>query len=150
MKNLFDPERIAEIRNRIHALPPTATPEWGKMNVTQMMAHCSVGLEGAIGDREIKRVFIGRILGRWVKPFMFRDDEPMKRNAPTAPEFIIKSDNGFDAEQQRLANLVDRFGNGGAAKCTRAPHAFFGPLTPDEWAVLMYKHVDHHLRQFGA
>jgi hypothetical protein len=46
--------------------------------------------------------------------------------------------------------LIDRFAAAGPQGCTTHPHAFFGSLTPDEWAILMYKHLDHHLRQFGA
>ena len=48
------------------------------------------------------------------------------------------------------AVLIDRFAAAGPKGCTTHPHSFFGPLTPDEWAILMYKHLDHHLRQFGV
>ena len=63
---------------------------------------------------------------------------------------VAGDDKDFETERNRLSGLIDRFAAAGPAGCTSHPHAFFGPLTPDEWAVLMYKHLDHHLRQFGA
>ena len=78
------------------------------------------------------------------------NDEPMKRNAPTSPAFIVRDQPDVMVEGARLSALIDRFSEGGRDACTRHPHTFFGPMTPDEWAILMYKHVDHHLRQFGA
>jgi hypothetical protein len=53
-------------------------------------------------------------------------------------------------ERERLLGLIDKFAAGGAAGCTKNPHSFFGKMTPEEWAILMYKHLDHHLRQFGV
>ena len=64
--------------------------------------------------------------------------------------FIIKGDPEFETEQARLSSLVESFGAAGPSCCTDHPHSFFGRMNPDEWAILMYKHVDHHLRQFGV
>jgi hypothetical protein len=114
------------------------------------MAHCAIGLESATGTREIPRVMIGRLIGRFVKPLALGDDKPMKRNSPTAREFLIDSERDLDVERARVSALVDRFASAGPGGCTTRPHAFFGPMTPDEWSILMYKHLDHHLRQFGA
>ena len=150
MKNLFTAADTAEIQQRLATLTSNRPALWGRMNAGQAMAHCAIALEAATGDREIKRVFIGRVLGRLVKPLALGDDKPMKRNSPTAKEFIMSGEHDFDVERARLSGLIDRFSTGGAAGCTTRPHAFFGPMTPDEWAVLMYKHLDHHLRQFGA
>ena len=98
----------------------------------------------------MKRALIGRILGVVIKPMALRESEPMRRNSPTAKELFIKDDRNFEFERKRLSGLIDCFADAGPAGCTAHPHAFFGSLTPDEWAVLMYKHLDHHLRQFGA
>jgi Protein of unknown function (DUF1569) len=96
------------------------------------------------------RVWIGRILGRVIKRLALRDDAPMRRNAPTVPSLIVAEPAALDAEQRRLCALIDRFCEGGPAACTTHPHAFFGQMKPVEWARLMYKHLDHHLRQFGG
>jgi hypothetical protein len=150
MKNLFDPARATELRERIERLRPDSPRVWGKMTAPQAMAHCAVALEWAVGDTVAPRMMIGRVIGGVVKRLAVRDDDPMKRNAPTAPDLRIVDERELATEQARLTRLIDRFSAGGPAGCTTHPHAFFGRMTPAEWAVLMYKHVDHHLRQFGA
>ncbi len=150
MKNLFEATRVEEVTERIAQLTPTSTRQWGKMTVAQMLAHCAIGMESAVGDQKPPRVLVGRILGPVIKPLALRNDDPMRKNSPTAPIFIIEGDRYFQAEQAKLKGLVERFGAAGPACCTDHPHAFFGRLKPEEWAILMYKHVDHHLRQFGV
>jgi Protein of unknown function (DUF1569) len=78
------------------------------------------------------------------------DDEPMRRFAKADAVFIVTGDPDFDSERDRLRGMIDSFAAAGPAGCTTHPHFFFGRLTPEEWSVLMYKHLDHHLRQFGA
>ncbi len=150
MKSMFQAASVEEIQQRLSALGPNSSRQWGKMNPAQMMAHCSLGLEMAAGEIRPPRALIGRILGPVVKPMALRDEEPMRRNSPTSKELVVGDDRDFGVERKRLSSLITRFAAAGAASCTSHPHAFFGSLTPDEWAILMYKHLDHHLRQFGA
>ena len=150
MKHLFETGRADEIKGRLHRLQPASQRQWGRMTAPQMLAHCAISMEMATGDRMPPRMFAGRIIGWMVKPLAIGDDKPLKRNTPTAPELVVADERDLDTERQRLLGLIDRFANGGAARCTAHPHTFFGPLTPDEWATLMYKHLDHHLRQFGV
>lgn len=149
MKNLHDPSRVSEIKARLATLRADSPRQWGKMSAPQAVAHLAIGLEGALGDRDMPRMFIGRLFGRLVKGQALGNDAPIMRNAPTAPDFIVSDARDFERERARLLQLIDRFATGPSA-CTARPHPFFGPLTPDEWAVLEYKHLDHHLRQFGA
>jgi hypothetical protein len=107
-------------------------------------------MEWAVGDSFPPRMFVGSIIGRMIKGKVLGDNEPMRRNSPTAKTLIVKDDRDLEVEQKRLCALVDRFAAGGPKGCTAHPHCFFGPLTPAEWAILTYKHLDHHLRQFGA
>jgi hypothetical protein len=95
-------------------------------------------------------MLIGRILAPLIKSKALGNDEPMRKNTPTSPDLIVRDEPDLAAGRERLFGLIDRFAAGGAAGCTTHPHAFFGKLTPDEWAELMYKHLDHHLRQFGV
>ena len=150
MKNLFDKTRAEEVTRRIAQLSPDSSRQWGKMTVSQMLAHCTVGLGTATGAKKPPRALVGRILGPIIKPLAFRNDEGMRKNSPTAPIFIIEGQPEFQTEQARLIDLVERFGTEGPGCCTDHPHAFFGRLKPEEWAILMYKHLDHHLRQFGV
>jgi hypothetical protein len=150
MKNLFDPFAVAEIKTRLGALRPESQRQWGSMALAQAIAHCSGGLEFALGDQNPPRVFIGRLVGWAIKPLALGNDQPLRKNSPTAKALIIQDQRDFQVERARLLSMIDRFVHGGHAACTRHPHAFFGPLTPDEWAILMYKHLDHHMRQFGG
>ena len=150
MKNLFDADTVNEIKLRIGHLGPATVRQWGKMNPAQAMAHCAIAMEWAVGERIEPRMFLGRLLGPLAKSQVLKDETPLKRNTPTAKSLVISDDRDLARESERLCGLIDRFREGGAQRCTKQPHTFFGTLTPDEWARLMYKHVDHHLRQFGV
>ncbi|HEY5056475.1 MAG TPA: DUF1569 domain-containing protein [Acidobacteriaceae bacterium] len=150
MRNMFDIATAQEVGGRLASLTPESTRQWGTMSAAQTVAHCSLAIEMALGEKKPPRVLIGRILGPVVKKLALGNDAPMRKNSPTAPSLIVSDDRDLEAEKLRLAGLIDRFSKGGAAVCTDHPHAFFGTLTPEQWAELMYKHLDHHLRQFGA
>jgi transposase InsO family protein len=149
MKNLFERESVEEIISRIDKLQPAAERRWGKMDVAQMMAHCSAAMDMASGRLNMPRVFLGRLLGPFVKP-IYTNEKPLSRNSPTAKQLVFSDQRDFAGEQEQLRLKVRQFHEGGEAKCTRHPHPFFGALTPQEWSRGMYKHLDHHLRQFGA
>jgi hypothetical protein len=151
MKNLFDATVVDELKLRLGHLAPHSERLWGRMTVAQMLAHCSVSLQWAVGEVVPDRLPLpARVMGRLVKPLVFRNDDPMRKNSPTAKSLVVADERDFAEERDRLLGLIDRFAAGGAAGCTRNPHSFFGEIRPEEWAVLTYKHLDHHLRQFGA
>jgi hypothetical protein len=150
MRTLFEPTAVNDVQARLKRLQPGQQRVWGKMTVAQAIAHCSAGLEMALGDRRPPRVLIGRVIGPLVRRLALGNDEPMRRNSPTARDLVVSDSRDFETERTRLAGLIDRFAAGGAAKCTAHPHPFFGRLTPEQWAELMYKHLDHHLCQFGV
>jgi hypothetical protein len=62
----------------------------------------------------------------------------------------VRDERDLDTERQRLCKMIDRFAAAGPQGCTAHPHSFFGRLTPEEWSMWMYKHLDHHLQQFGV
>ena len=150
MKHLYSPARVDEVKLRLAALTPASQRLWGTMGPAQALAHCSGGLEMAVGDQVPPRLLLGRIVGRLVKRLALGNDEPMRRNSPTVEGLKVRDERDLDRERARLRGLIERFAAAGPAGCTTHPHSFFGRLTPDEWAVLMYKHLDHHLRQFGV
>ncbi|HEY1678405.1 MAG TPA: DUF1569 domain-containing protein [Candidatus Sulfotelmatobacter sp.] len=149
MKNLFEPDAVDEVIARIDRLQPSSPRQWGKMNVAQMMAHCSATLDMASGKINPPRIFIGRILGPFVRP-IYTNEKPFSKSNPTDKALVIADQRDFSQEQQRLKQTVQQFHEGGEAKCTRHPHPFFGKLSAQDWSRGMYKHLDHHLRQFGA
>jgi Protein of unknown function (DUF1569) len=148
MKNLFDSTAVQEVQSRLAQMQPDSPRQWGRMNAAQAIAHCSEGLRLAAGEIFPPRKLVGLLLGRVIKPLALGNDEPMRRNSPTM--IAVQDDRDFETERERLRGLIDRFAATGAEGCTTHPHSFFGRLTPDEWATLMYKHLDHHLRQFGV
>ncbi|MGC1417049.1 MAG: DUF1569 domain-containing protein [Candidatus Acidiferrum sp.] len=150
MKNLFESARVEEVKQRVAHMRPDSERQWGKMSPAQALEHCSRGVEMALGDKNPPRAMIGRILGWMVKPKVMGNDEPLRRNSPTMKELVVQDEGDLGTERTRLCGLIDRFAAAGPAGCTTHPHSFFGRLTPDEWAILMYKHLDHHLRQFGV
>jgi Protein of unknown function (DUF1569) len=150
MKNLFETATVQEVKDRIASLKPDSAAEWGTMSAAQALAHCTGGLEMALGDSKLPRALMGRLIGGIIKPMVLKDEVPMRRNSPTAKALVIHDNRDLPKEKDRLSALIDRFAVGGPAVCTAYPHAFFGKMTPQEWAILMYKHLDHHLRQFSA
>jgi hypothetical protein len=150
IRTLFDASAVEEIKRRAALLRPDSERRWGRMSTAQALAHCSAGLEWAVGDRIPPRMFLGRIIGRFFKPLVLRNDEPMRRNSPTAKDLVVQDERNLEVERERMCGLIDRFIAAGPKGCTSHPHSFFGRLTPDEWAILTYKHLDHHLRQFGV
>ena len=150
MKTVFDAACVDELQHRLARLEAGNVRHWGKMNAAQMLAHCSKGVEMAAGELCPERVLIGRMIGRLMKRAVLGDDKPMRRDSPTSKELLVADSPDFEAEKARLSSLIGRFVEAGPAGCTSHPHAFFGPLNPDEWGILMYKHLDHHLRQFGV
>jgi hypothetical protein len=153
MKHLFDSTLVEEVKRRILRLGPESERQWGTMPVAVMLAHCTSGFQMAMGTLRPKRApFPANLIGRLIKPLVFGDDKPMRRNSPSSPELFMADPTQceFESERARLMQAVDGFVTAGAAGCTNHPHPFFGPLKPQQWAILMYKHVDHHLRQFGV
>lgn len=150
MNNLFHQNDSANILTRIEKLSPNAQRQWGKMNVNQMLAHCNASLETAMGLNFPKRVgFVGRLFGALLKPSFF-GEKPFPKNSQTDKSYIITGNPDFEIEKAKVMKQIRSFSNGGPAQCTTHTHAFFGKLTAEEYAIMQWKHFDHHLRQFSA
>jgi hypothetical protein len=150
MKSLFEAAKAEEVKDRMSQLRPDSQRLWGKMSAAQTLAHCSAAMEMAMGKICPPRILIGRLLGPLAKKSLIVKGEPMRRNAMTEKSCLVTDERNFVVERQRLRESIDRFAAGGPGLCTKHPHFFFGPLTPVEWAALMYQHLDHHLRQLGV
>ena len=149
METLFQLTAAGEILNRLEKLQPDAKPLWGKMNVSQMLAHCQVPLQASLGEKQLKRTFMGLLFGKIGKKQVLKP-EPFKKNLPTDPRFVIKNTPDFTTEKQQLSSLIQKFSITNSEEVAARPHPFFGKMTSDEWGWLQWKHLDHHLRQFGA
>lgn len=150
MKDIFQKEITDELIHRLNQLQPDSKPLWGKMNTSQMLAHCSVTYEMVYSEKyPTPNSFKKFILKVFVKN-MVVNDKPYKRNTPTSPEFIIKETRDFENERTLLIDyLITSQSNGNAFFEGKESHSF-GKLTSKEWNNMFYKHLDHHLSQFGV
>jgi hypothetical protein len=148
MKTLFDPATRDELIERLDKLTTNTPREWGKMSPAQMMEHTARALEMATGRVPMDHATIGKLIG-WVFKKKFLSETPFPKNSPTGPTLVIKDDPDFEATRERLRELITAFHQLGEAGTDGNVHGFFGRLTGPEWGISQYKHVDHHLRQFG-
>jgi hypothetical protein len=147
VKNLFDSAVKREIIDRINKLTPDSKALWGKMNVGQMLAHVQVPIGVAEGTNKIKRTLFGRIVGPLAKPVIY-SNKPFKRSLPTDPSFVmIGNEKNFEVEKQKLLEMVSNFSE---KNIVNEVHPFFGKMTKEQWSIGTWKHLDHHLQQFGA
>lgn len=149
MPSLLDATDRARLAERVRALAPDQRPRWGRMDVARMLAHCADALRNATGELPIAVRRIPLVRTALVKWLMI-DVLPMPKGAPTAPELLRTSAPDIAEERDALLALLARFGEGDASSCRWAPHPLFGELTPTQWGRLAWKHLDHHLRQFGV
>jgi hypothetical protein len=149
MNNLFNPSDTEGILTRLEKIKPDAQRQWGKMTVNQMLAHCNASLETAMGLNSPEKLnFMLRFIGKMLKGKFF-GEKPFMKNSQTDNTYIITGNPDFETEKEKVIAQVRSFSAGGPSKCTTQTHVFFGPLTPEEWATMQWKHFDHHLRQFG-
>lgn len=154
IQNIFDSTGAHALISRIEQLTPDTQPQWGKMNVSQMLAHCSRAFETVFDPTYAQKyprpnAFVRFILRFMVKPIV-AGPKPYKKNIRTAPEFIIADDRDFATEKKRLIDFITQTHDTGASEFDGKESHSFGPLTTDEWNMLFYKHTDHHLTQFGV
>ena len=148
--SLFDPKDNQQFIDRIQSLKPETQRQWGKMDVAQMMAHCIQPMKIAFRETNPKRGWFGFFLGKMIKNKYIIQGKDFEKNLPTHPTFIQSDPRDFAEQQSRLLAYVQRWVNEGPAAITTELHPLFGKMTPEEWDKLMSKHLDHHLRQFGA
>lgn len=148
MHNLLEPATAQEMIQRIEQLTPASQPRWGRMNVAQMMAHCSYALELYLEGKTLKRPLLGILFGGFIKRRMLTP-RPWARNLPTAKELLPAAGSEFEKEKTNLIENISLFVVKGA-KLKPIPHPFFGKMTTHDWGLHQYKHLDHHLTQFGV
>ncbi|HEY4195298.1 MAG TPA: DUF1569 domain-containing protein [Mucilaginibacter sp.] len=148
MKTTFDKATRDELITRINSLSQNSTAQWGKMTVSQMIKHNIAWEEMLSGDIECKRSFAGRLVGQMVLKSLVKDEQPLRRNTPTAAELYIKEINGdVEAEKKKWIDLLENHAN---FSPDGFMHPFFGKMTKEQVGILAYKHIDHHLRQFNS
>ncbi len=147
MKSVHTIETKQEVLLRIEKLSPESQRLWGKMSVGQMLGHIASQLKFALGDIEAKPM-IPRFLmvpAKYVGGFWFN----WPKNSPTAPQMVISNPKGFEEERKGFLETFERF----TSKDIHSEwpiHPIFGKMTKEEWGMMAYKHINHHLKQFGV
>jgi len=150
MKNVFNQNDSKEVIDRIEKLNPGTQALWGKMRVEQMLAHCNVSYELIYDDKHPKpNAFKKFILKLFVKNIVV-NEKPFSKNGPTAPVFIIRDEKKFENEKTRLIDYIVKTQLLGENRFDGKESHSFGILTKSEWNNMFYKHLDHHLNQFGV
>lgn len=148
MKSVHESETRNELISRIGSLNVGNKARWGKMNVFQMTRHCTLCEDMMLGKTKIRRVFIGKLIGGLILKKILKDEKPFGKNSPTSPLLKTTKETG-DLEQQKneWINRLEQYASHTDAGLV---HPFFGPMTKEQIGLFVYKHADHHLRQFGA
>lgn len=148
--NLFEKENCDAIIKRIDQLDSQSKPLWGKMDVSKMLAHCNVTYEMMYTDKHSKPNFFLRLMLKWfIKPKVV-GTSTYPKSAQTAPAFVINSDKNFEEEKERLIEHIRKTCSLGEGHFEGKESLSFGALNSNEWNNMMYKHLDHHLNQFGV
>lgn len=150
LPNVFSESVARELQDRIGRLQASQTPLWGKMDAARMLAHCNVTYEMVYEPEKHRKpgALMRFILKAMVKPKVV-GEQGYKQNGPTAPQFIISDQRTFETEQARLCQYIARVQQEGAAAFEGRESHSFGKLSATEWNNMFYKHLDHHLKQFG-
>ena len=148
MKTIFDEVTRNELIDRIKKMDENSTAQWGKMNIYQMLKHCAKSDEMYLGKKQYKQAFIGKIFGQMALKNVLKDEKPLGRSTPTLPELKnLESSGDIEADKTRWITIVEEYGN---FSIPGIVHPFFGKMTKEQLGYMVYKHTDHHLRQFNG
>jgi len=150
MSSFFHEPDYHALLRRVDTLSPDSQRRWGRMTVQGMVCHLNDAFLLMLGDRATRAK--GNLFLRTVVRFVaFSTPIPWPKGAKTAPEADQEQTGtppgDFDRDVSTLRSLMERFdkeGRGGLY------HPIFGNLTPGEVGRWGYRHLDHHLRQFGV
>lgn len=148
--DIWSTTAVEQLCSRVQGVTAATRPLWGSMNAAQMMAHCCIPYEQALGIDTNKPPLIMRLLLRMFYKKTLTNEVPYKQNLPTAPAFVMPVDTVFQENQDRLILRIKELASMGRASFEGREQLTLGPLTSHEWNNLLYKHIDHHLRQFGV
>lgn len=150
MKNIFNQNDTTEIIARIDSLTPLTNPLWGKMDVAQMLAHCNVTYEMVYENKHPKPKGLMKLILKLLVKNVVVNEKPYKHSSKTAPAFIITNTKDFNVEKNRLIDFIKKTQELGENHFEGKESHSFGTLTSNEWNNMFYKHLNHHLNQFGV
>lgn len=147
MKTIFDKTTKDELIRRIQTLSPNSKAQWGKMDVYQMLKHCTLWEDIIQSKQNHKRMFMGRLFGKMALRSILKDESPLRHSTPTIPELIITTTGDVELQKSEWIARIQQYENYSNPKFE---HTFFGKMTQEQIGHMVYKHIDHHLRQFKS
>ncbi len=151
MKSLFDPGRRDELLRRLDGLRPDTPRRWGRMTAHQAVCHLNDSFRGILGERPIP-VRPAGLRRRIIRFVAFTLPIPWPKGVPTSPEIDAEKKGSppgdFASDVTALRSAIVRFAETGGRGI--GPHHVWGEMSPAMWGRYGYRHVDHHLTQFGA
>jgi len=147
MKSIFDATAYNEIVDRINGLKEESQGQWGKMTVGQMVWHCQIPVKVAI-DNKITSAK-GNLFIRWFFKKSLYNDKPWRKNLPTISAAKTTETKDLTTERRKLITMLQELYEA-RDRTTWNPHPIFGTFTAEQWGKMEYKHLDHHLTQFGV
>ena len=148
-KSLYSQEVYQDCLGRIEKLSHENRPQWGKMSTAQMFSHCAEILEVANGRALENTPFIAKLFKGMIRK-MVVGEKPYPKSTQTHPQYLQTSNRDFEAEKKRLLDALDKFVNTNQEQAEKIIHPLFGTMSYEEKGWSMYKHLDHHLTQFGV
>ncbi|MFL0161253.1 DUF1569 domain-containing protein [Aquirufa salirivi] len=148
--SIFSSETSQQIFDRIDALQPDSPALWGKMNVSQMLAHLCVPYEQIKGENTQQVPWFMKLILKLFLKKTLTNELPYQKNTPTAPAFIKVEIHDYENEKRRLKSYIGDIEKLGAVQLCQQPSLSLGMLKESEWNNMLYKHLDHHLKQFGV
>lgn len=150
LPDIFTQEVSGQLIARINRLAPDTRPQWGLMDAGQMLAHLNVMYELVYEHKHPRPGLLMKFMLKTFVKKIVTSEVPYKRSSRTAPAFLIRGTRNFEQERQRLADFIGRTQQLGAHSFDGRESHSFGPLSRQEWNNMFYKHLDHHLTQFGV
>jgi hypothetical protein len=120
------------------------------MNAHQVIVHLTDPFRAALGERTAHKM--PGLFSKWPLNKFIVYLMPWPKGAPTAPEFIqgVKGtpSETFEKDKKELFRFIEKFVSV-EKEMKFQPSPVFGKITNKDWGRLMWRHVNHHLKQFG-
>jgi hypothetical protein len=148
-KTIFSSQTINELIDRSQKLSVDNLAKWGRMNSTEMLVHCNMAHQGILkAPKSEKMATFRQLISKFIF-FKIKSEFPKLANGPKRFQTAGNvPDASFEEEKSKFVHILSKYPK--LEILLEGAHPIFGPLTHQEWGIFVWRHVDHHLRQFGV
>lgn len=146
MGSLRNETQRGELVERLGHLRPETRAQWGSLDAARMLCHLADSLHAGLGRLAVAPGQGPAILRHFPMKQLALTVIPMPKGAKAPPELLATAPGDFESDRRRVVEGMEE----SAASSGRGPeHFLFGAMSMEQWNALQWKHIDHHLRQFG-